>query len=190
MHIPRKYILGGAALALLGAGVAEAATAKLHTLQVNAPDGSVAEVHYTGDVAPQVQFVPATSQPIALTDPFAEMERVSAMMDAQMQAMMQHAALMQQQAVAMQQTAQAGNASPGMTLVGTMPQGMHMTYYSSSTDAKGCTRSVSYSSDGGSTEPKLTQVASDSCESATPNDGVIQAKAQAPAAAKTPGVEI
>jgi len=190
MHIPRKYILGGAALALLGAGVAQAATAKLHTLQVNAPDGTVAEVHYTGDVAPQVQFVPATTQQIAMTDPFAEMERVSAMMDAQMQAMMQHAALMQQQAVTMQQTAQAGNATPGMTLVGTMPQGMHVTYTSSSTDAKGCTRSVSYSSDGGSTQPKLTQAASDSCESAAPSEGVIQAKAQAPVVAKAPGVKI
>jgi len=173
MHIPRKYILAGATFALLGAGVAQAATAKLHTMQVNAPNGEVVQVHYTGDVAPQVRLVPATSQAVAMTDPFAEMEQVSAMMDAQMQAMMEHAALMQQ-------AAQTGN----------VPQGMHVTYYSASTDAKGCTRSVSYSSDGGSAQPKLTQAASDNCESAAPNDGVIQAKVQGPAPARAPGLKI
>lgn len=91
MRIPdRKYLLGAAALAVLGAGVAEAATAKLHTMKVDAPDGSFVQVQYTGDVAPRVQVVPADSMipaafPAAI-DPFVEMERVSAMMDARMHA--------------------------------------------------------------------------------------------------------
>src|SRR5262245_43928283 len=88
---PRKYLLGAAVLAVLGAGVAEAATAKLHSMRVDAPDGSVVQVQYTGDVAPRVQVVPAdavapAAMP-AIADPFAEMDRVSAAMDAQMQAM-------------------------------------------------------------------------------------------------------
>jgi hypothetical protein len=197
MHIPRKYLLAGAGIALLCAGVAEAATAKLHTMTVDAPDGGTIQVHYTGDVAPQVHFVPASPAQIAMVDPFAQMQRVSAAMDAQMQAMMQRAALMQQQAVQLQQAAQsagsdavAGNTMPGLTMVGTLPQGVHVSYYSSSTDARGCTRSVSYSSDGSGAQPKLTQAASNGCETAAPRDTIVQAKAQAPAAAPAPGVKI
>lgn len=177
---PRKYLLGAAALAVLGVGVAEAATAKLHTMKVDAPDGSVVQVQYTGDVAPHIQVVPADAvAPVAMpvmADPFAEMERASAMMDAQMHAMMQRAAQMQQHAVA------AGNAqgAPGLTVVGDMPKGVHMTYYSSTTDANGCTRTVSYSSDGSGAVPKLTQAASDGCGAARPNNAAIPAKVEKP----------
>ncbi|MEJ2409311.1 MAG: hypothetical protein P8Y48_08225 [Novosphingobium sp.] len=185
---PRKYLLGAAVLAVLGAGVAEAATAKLHTMKLDAPDGSVVEVQYTGDVAPQVQVVPADQVmvPVAMpvmadpvmADPFAEMERVSAIMDAHMHAMMQRAAIMQQEAVA------RGDAqgAPGFMVTGDMPRGMHMTYYSATTDANGCTRTVSYSSDGSGAAPKLTKAASDACDAVQPNTRAIPAKAERPAA--------
>jgi hypothetical protein len=191
MHIPRKYIWGAAAVTLLGACVAQAATAELHTMQASAPDGAVVEVHYAGDVAPQVQFVRADAEQAVAADPFLEMERISAAMDAQMQAMMQRAALMQQQAVQVQQAAaRSGEAAAapasGLTMVGNMPQGVHVTYYSSTTDAKGCTHSVSYSSQGGEAEPKVTQAASDGCDTAAPGPSVIQAKAQTPAAPARP----
>lgn len=179
MHIPRKYLLGGAAVALLAAGVAEAATAKLHTMKLDAPDGQVVEVHYTGDVAPQVRFVPAAQEPVAAADPFAEMERISAAMDAQMHAMMQRAALLQQAAAS--GTVQA---APGFTVVGQMPRGTHVTYFSSSTDANGCTRSVSYSSDGASAQPQMTRAASDACDAAKAGDTITPVKAVAPAPAK------
>jgi len=179
---PKKYLIGAAALAVLGAGVAEAATARLHTMNVDAPDGSVVRVQYTGDVAPRVQVVPAdTMLPAdmpAMGDPFAYMDRISAMMDAQMNAMVQQAALMQQHAGA------NGNAAgePGFTAASDAPQGMHMTYYSTSTDASGCTRSVSYSSDGSGEAPKMTQAASDGCDAARPGNQAIPAKAEVPAA--------
>ncbi|MCJ2179263.1 hypothetical protein [Novosphingobium album (ex Hu et al. 2023)] len=189
---PRKYLLGAAALAVLGAGVAEAATAKFHTMKLDAPDGSVVEVHYTGDVAPKVQVVPADQviMPVAMApvmaDPFAEMARVSATMDAQMHAMMQRAALLQRQAAQMQQEAVAHGsdvqAAPGFTVAGDMPKGMHVTYYSSSTDANGCTRTVSYSSDGSGAAPKLTKASSDACDAAQPKMTAIPAKVEKPAA--------
>ena len=176
--LSKTYILSAAALALLGAGVAEAATARLHTMKVDAPDGSIVHVEYAGEVAPRVEIVPvseaAAMMPL-MADPFADMERISAMMDAQMQAMMQQAALVQQQALA---SGEAG--APGVTMAADAPRGMHVTYYSSSTDARGCTRAVSYSSDGSGAEPKMTQVASDSCEAAD-RQPVIPAKAQVPA---------
>lgn len=188
MRMPSKrYLLGAAALALLGAGVAEAATAKLHTMNVNAPDGSVVQVQYSGDVAPKVEVVPvdqAQASGQVMADPFAAMDRISAIMDARMNAMMQQAAMMQAHAAQMQQQAVAnGDArqgAPSMVMVGDMPKGAQVTYYSSSTDANGCTRSVSYSSDGSGAEPKMTQAASDSCEAVTPSTKAIPAKAEKP----------
>ncbi|MEE4454619.1 hypothetical protein [Novosphingobium resinovorum] len=187
---PRKYVLGAAALALLGAGAAEAASSRLHTMAVDAPDGSVVHVRYSGDIAPQVKIVPAEAADAAdaMADPFARMERISAMMDAQMHAMMQRAAMLQQQTAQMQQQAVAsganGSSAPGFTVAGDMPQGMHVTYYSSSTDASGCTRSTSYSSDGSGAAPKVTQAASDGCDAVQPHASGIQAaipaKAEAP----------
>lgn len=172
MRMPsKKYFFGAAAVALLGAGVAEAATAGLHTMKLDAPDGSVVHVEYTGDVAPRVEIVPADARAPAtvpmMVDPFAGMERISAMMDAQMNAMMQRAALIQQQTASMQQHAVATtDGEPGLTVAGGVPQGVHMTYYSSSTDANGCTRSISYSSDGSGAQPKMTQAASGGCDAA------------------------
>ncbi|WP_232492882.1 hypothetical protein [Novosphingobium kaempferiae] len=186
---PKAYLVGAAALALLGAGAAEAASAGMHTMKVDAPDGSVVHVQYSGDVGPKVEFVPIEAMSPAdmpvMADPFAHMERISAMMDAQMNAMMQRAAMMQQAAAQMQQHAVAGGSSstggaPGFTVVGDMPQGAHVTYYSSSTDANGCTRSVSYSSDGSGAEPKMTQATSDGCDATKPQVQAIPAKADAP----------
>lgn len=203
MRIPsRKYLIGAAILAVLGAGVAEAATAKLHTMNVNAPDGSVVQVRYTGDVAPRVEFVPADAvveagadpATISMADPFVEMQRVSAMMDAQMHAMMQRAALLQQRAAQMRQNAVIrGDASgaSGLTVAGDMPKGMHVTYYSSTTGADGCTRTVSYSSDGSGAAPKVMQAASDACDAARPNGAAIPVKAEAPARApEAPGRKV
>ncbi|MCJ2188328.1 hypothetical protein [Novosphingobium beihaiensis] len=183
---PRKYLLGAAALAVLGAGAAEAASAKLHTLKLDAADGSVVEVQYTGDVAPRVQVVPAGQVVIPATmpvmaDPFAEMERVSALMDAHMQAVMQRAAMLRQAAQMQQEAVARGEAPQGFTVASDMPQGMHVTYYSSSTDANGCTRTVSYSSDGSGGAPKLMKAASDACDAVQPGSRAIPAKAEKPA---------
>lgn len=182
-YLANKYLLSAAALVVLGAGVAEAATAKLHTMNVDAPDGLVVQVRYSGDVAPQVEVVPAEQVQAAampaMADPFAEMERISAAMDARMSAMMQQAALVQAHAARMQQQAVAtGGASavPGLVMTGDMPKGAHVTYYSSSTDADGCTRSVSYSSDGSGAAPRMTQAASDGCDAAKPGTAAIPAK--------------
>lgn len=203
MRIPsRKYLIGATALAVLGAGVAEAASAKLHTMKIDAPDGSVVHVQYTGDVAPRVEIMPADSvvetsvDPVAMqmADPFLQMERISAIMDAQMHAMMQRTALLQRQAAQMQQHAVAtsGNAAgaPGLTVVGDMPEGMHVTYYSSTTNANGCTRTVSYSSDGSGAAPKVVEAASDGCDAVKPNGATIPVKTEAPAKAPAVGQRI
>ena len=190
MRMPsRTYLFGAAALALLGAGVAEAATARLHTMNVDAPDGSQIQVRYFGDTAPQVEVVPVEAAAEVgdasdagdggvMADPFMAMARISAAMDARMNAMMQQAALVQRHAAQMQQQAVAGGhaqGAPGVILAGDMPAGSHVTYYSSSTDARGCTRSVSYISDGSGAAPKMTQAASDGCDAAGATNRAIPA---------------
>ncbi|WP_246543371.1 hypothetical protein [Novosphingobium profundi] len=199
---PRKYLAAGAALAICGTGAAEAASEKLHHMKVHGPDGEVIDVAYAGRDAPRVEIVPTSaaqddaSIPAAVADPFVQMERVSAMMDAQMNAMMQRAALMQRQSAALQaRTMQEAKMTtrvngqpvePGFAMAGTLPQGVQVSYYSSSTDASGCTRSVSYSSDGSGAAPRMVQAASDSCEAAEAPQRAIPAKVEAPVSPRGP----
>ncbi|WP_260609978.1 hypothetical protein [Sphingomonas sp. IC081] len=190
----RKYLLGAAALVILGAGAAEAesAAARLHTMNVNAPDGSIVQVQYSGEVAPKVEVVPADRVQSAampdMADPFAAMDAIAAIMDARMNVMMQQAAMIQAHAARIQQQAAAQDAPSGgsplvMTgnMTGVMPKGAQVTYYSTSTDANGCTRAVSYSSDGSGSAPKITQAASDRCEAVSPSTRTIPAKVERPA---------
>lgn len=180
-----KFVIGAAALSVAGACAAQAATADLHTMLVGLPDGSVAQVQYRGAVPPRIAIQPVADDPEI--DPFAHMAMVSAMMDQQAQAMMQQAALMQRAAMAQ---AAAGNGAPGVTVADmrNLPKGVHMTYVSSTTDASGCTRTISYSSEGGTADaPRVTQAASDACSAVKPNAQAVPAKADAPAA-PAPGV--
>src|SRR6478735_12258519 len=71
-----KFLIGAAGVAAL-AGAAFAADRNAHLLKVVLPDGSVEQIHYIGDVAPQVVVVPTrqTGMPVAFVDPFAAMDR-------------------------------------------------------------------------------------------------------------------
>lgn len=181
-----SVLLGAAALSLAGACVAEAATSDLHTMLVNLPDGSVAQVHYHGDVAPRISVQPAEAMPVAfaMPDPFAQMAMVSAMMDQQANMMMQQAARLQHEALA---RGSATNPGMAMTSMTNLPQGMHMTYVSTTTDSSGCTRTVSYSSDGSTqAAPRLIEAASDACHAATSGNQPVAAKAETPAAPVSP----
>jgi len=170
MRFARTTILAGGA-ALLVAGTAAAAAGKLHTMNVALPDGSVAQIEYSGDVAPSVAAQPVDAVPVAYLDPFAELDQMAAYIEAQHQAMMQ-------QVAAIEQAAAGGSGAPGpLTAVGNVPAGVHYTYVSSTTDAHGCTQTIEYSSDGESQQPKVTRTSAGSCDSA---------KSDAPVAASAP----
>jgi hypothetical protein len=66
-----KVLLAGAGALLIG-GAALAASEKVHVLKVAMPDGSVAQVHYVGDVAPRVvvSSVPAELVALSAGQPF------------------------------------------------------------------------------------------------------------------------
>jgi len=174
MRVARTTILAGGA-ALLLAGTAAAAAEKLHTMNVALPDGSVAQIHYTGDVAPQVTLQPIDAVPVAYVDPFSELDRVAAYMEDQHQAMMRQVAAMEQAA------AKGGTAA--------LPAGVHYTYVSSTTDANGCTQTVEYSSDGSSQQPKVTRTSAGSCDKAT-SDAPVAASAAKQSEPEGPGTKV
>jgi hypothetical protein len=180
MRFTRSTILIGAG-ALLVAGTAAAAAEKLHTMEVALPDGSTAHIEYAGEVAPKVTIEPVEQQARAAYDPFTELDRIAYEMRARQQAMLQQMAAMQQAAA--ESGARAAGA-PGMTFVGSLPAGAQVSYYSSTTDANGCTQTVQYSSDGSSEEPKVTRASAGNCDAASASDA-----APTPAAAPAPAPE-
>jgi hypothetical protein len=186
MRFTRSTLLLGAG-ALLVAGTAAAAAEKLHKMEVALPDGGTVHVEYAGDVAPKVTVESvdqqqAQAQARVAYNPFAELDRMAYEMRARQAAMMQQMAAMQQAA------AEGRSAAPGTVgFVGNLPAGAQVSYFSSTTDARGCTQTVQYSSDGSGAEPKVTRASAGSCDSAAESDAApTPAAAAAPAPAPQP----
>ncbi|MDD3799679.1 MAG: hypothetical protein PHE36_10955 [Novosphingobium sp.] len=184
-------------VAMSAAGAAVAATAHIHTMKVDLPDGSVAQIHYTGDVAPKVEVVPAAADDAVLAfpaafagpdeaaffAPFARMDRIMAQMEQRHRAMLRQVAQMDAQA---QNAAANGAAAPaGLVMAGTLPAGtsVHYSFYSSSNGKDGCTRTVEWRSDGSDKQPQITRTSSGDCDSAKPSampQSAAEAKPAAP----------
>jgi hypothetical protein len=173
----RTTLLAGGVL-FLAAGGAALAAGKLKTETVDLGNGSVAQIEYAGDIAPRVTVVPVQAQAVAENDPFMQMDRIFARMEAQRQQMMQQVAEMQRRAA-------ASGGQPGQVIVSTnMPAGSNYHYTvvtSTSSNGKSCTQTVEYSSDGKGAEPKITRASSGDCEAVKPNDKPIPASAPVPA---------
>ena len=100
MRLTRKAAFAGlASLAVAGAALAADAP-RFHTMNVNLPDGAVAQVRYSGDVAPTVTIARAPAQGwadpagvLAGFDPapFAALDRMAAEMDREAAAMLRQA---------------------------------------------------------------------------------------------------
>ncbi|MBO9375347.1 hypothetical protein GG804_01060 [Sphingomonas histidinilytica] len=197
MRLVRTAIIAGVATAAL-AGAAFAAGDDNKVMLIAMPDGSVQHVRYQGNVAPQVVLVAAPA-PVSLFDAafgpdsaFAEMERISAMMEARTQAMMQQAAAMRAQ-----MPATPAERGPGIVMTNAQGQPvgvMHYSFVSSTTSADGCTRTVSYSSDGapaagqGADQPRVIRTSSGSCGSAAPAPSSVTPTGTAPKAKPAPKI--
>ncbi|WP_116090892.1 hypothetical protein [Sphingomonas crusticola] len=170
-------------LLLAGAGAAAVAGASMaadrgHVLNVALPDGSIAQVHYTGDVAPQVVVAPQ-AVPVALVagDPFAMFDRISLAMDRQMDAMLSQAALLAQAAPAGGQVSEAALRS--------LPPGTVSYSYTSYWSGNGaqCSQSVQVTSLGANQAPKVIKQSAGDCNAMNrqgPTPAVQQAKPAAP----------
>lgn len=170
---------GGAALV---AGTAYAA-GKINSMNVALPDGSIAQISYEGTVAPRVAILPVEAE---ANDPFAQIERMSAMMRARHEAMMRQVAEMQQRAQQQVRVAQQDRAGgqPGQIVVSTnAPAGSYSFTSVTTTSAGGCTETVQYRSDGSGAEPKVTRASSGDCSAVTKNAPPVPASAAAQKAA-------
>ena len=171
-----KLLLAGAG-ALTLTGVAVAAADNHHIMNVVMPDGSVAQIHYVGNVAPQVVAVPAVQAvPVAMVDPFAMMDRISYAMDRQMDAMLQQASMLQQAAPNGQLSEAALKSLPPGTV------SYSFTSYSSGNGAS-CSQSVQVTALGQNQAPKVERQSQGDCSAVNtrkPTPAVIQAKPDAP----------
>ncbi|WP_157219069.1 hypothetical protein [Flavisphingomonas formosensis] len=165
MRFNRKAMLAVAASLAVGtAAVAATKAEPSHVMEVALPDGSVAHIRYSGDVAPRILFAPAGADAFAPTAfdafdaaPFAMFDRIAAEMDAQADAMFRQIDAMRQQAAT-----QPG----GLTAVstGTLPAGAVSYSFVSTSSGKGmCSRSVQVTSLGEGKQPKVVSQTSGDC---------------------------
>lgn len=188
----RTAVLAGAG-AMLFAGAAVAATVRSHEMTVDLPDGAVAHIRYQGNVAPRVVVSPVVAEQVAFADPFlafdpapfAALDRVSAMMDRQADAMMQRVAQMHRQMP-------SDATAPHFAAMGKAPAGtMQYSFVSMTSDGNGqCTQSVEWRSDGSAAQPKMIRTSSGDCGSASAADKAAPVKTATAAAATSTSASV
>lgn len=162
-------VLGG--LAAIAGVTAAVAAEKQHVLAVRLPDGSIEHVRYTGDTPPRILIAdraPVVPMDAAFVDPFADMARLSAMMDGQADAMMAQAQEMQR--VAMTSSASA----PGQATTVGLPQGAGTFSYVSTSTVNGKTCTVSMQSQPGkpgAAPQMIRKVSGDGCSAVQAQTG-------------------
>ena len=175
----KLLVAGAGALALAGGAIA--AADNNHVLNVALPDGSVAHVHYVGNVAPKVVVAPtAVAMPVAFVaaDPFAMFDRISYAMDRQMDAMLR-------QASAMAQAAPAANGQLSEAALKSLPPGTVSYSFTSFSSGNGasCSQSVQVTSLGQNQPPKVERQSQGDCSAVNtrkPTPAVQQARPEAP----------
>ena len=157
----KSFLVGAAVLAVAASGVPARAGGH-HVMTVQMPDGGVARIAYTGDVAPQVVLsaapAPAFIAPgFVMTSGFAALEQVSDAMEREADAMLRQAA-----------------ALPTLTRteLGSLPAGVQVYSVESSITSNGaCTRRMEISYAGGSMTPR--QVSSETGDCGHSSHGVV-----------------
>src|SRR4051794_37390725 len=158
----RKALL--ARIAAIGIGLSGAASAQsVHVMTVPVPGGGVAQIRYTGEVPPQIGFVPAPAafdpwmqvfSVFGPESPFAMLDRISAEMDRRAAAMFRYADVMAA-------GAPAGEVAEAAS--GAMPPGSQSYSYVSTISGSGvCTQSVRITSRGDG-PPRVERHSSGNC---------------------------
>jgi len=184
---PVRTLLVAGAASLVLAGAAIAASEKMHVMSVHLPDGSIEQVHYSGDVAPKIVMLPATQvSPVSFFESafgpdstFAMMDRISAQMEAQTDAMMRQASMLAAQS--------ANGHAVTPTSAATMPAGsFHYTMVSTTSGSRGCTQTVQITSTGQGQQPRVINTSSGDCN--VPRPGASTAALPNAQAEPTPAV--
>jgi len=192
MQSVRTALLAGAAAVSL-AGLSGAATARdfnTHVMTVQLPDGSVAEIRYTGDVPPQVMFNSAPAAWDAFVpvgsffgpgSPFTMLDRITAEMDREAASLMRRAE--------MWANAPAfGVTRPIEAALGNLPPGAQSYTMVSTWSGNGvCTQSVEITSPANGGQPRVVSYSSGNCASSPGSTGVIGTP-RAPAPVRGPDI--
>jgi hypothetical protein len=158
--LPTTLLAGVASVALAG-------TVAAHTLTVQLPDGTTAQITYSGDVAPQVSFTPPQAAPAAASQtvdgafgpqsPFALMRQIAAQMDRDADAMMR-----QMQEIAAQPL--AGPGQPIQIDMTKLPPGTQSYSFVSTLSPRGvCSQSTEVIARGPGQKPQVITHRSGNC---------------------------
>jgi hypothetical protein len=179
MRVSVKSVLaaGGAILAASALTPALAGEGQVRVLMVPLPGGVIEQIQYTGDVAPRIVLVPSAmvAVPVMSFDPFAALQRISAMMDQQAAAMLRPV-----------------DAMPRM-MTPNFPQGASGYSFVSTMSGNGvCTRSVRITYSSGDAAPKMVSSSSGDCrpEQGGPPPAEIDQPASAPRPAIPHTIEV
>lgn len=172
--VPTLILAGVAAIGLTGLALAAGA---MHEMTVRIPGGGVAHVQYSGDVAPKITFAQGEAQPFAVDfwipdSPFAELDRISALMDHQMAQMMYQARLMRMQPADPLYSATLKNMPAGVS---------DYTFVSTMSDNGFCLRSTQITSSPHGGASKMVTKTSGNCSNEKSNTAPSRMNA-APAA--------
>lgn len=164
---------GVAALAGIAAGPALAQSLGYHDMTVQSPDGAVAHIRYAGNTPPKVEFAAPDQSVFAnVVDrtPFVEMDRISAAMDRQAEALWRGFDVSDPFTMASPQTiaSRLQHLPPGA-------EGYSVVTYSSG--GKSCTEKMAYSYDGHG-KPMVQQASAGDCALGS-GSGVTPMKVQA-----------
>ncbi len=94
MQMTKKLVLAGVAALALAGGAELALAQPLHVMTLRLPDGGLAQIQYTGNIPPKVTLAPepAAAEFFGPASPFAMVDRISAQMNREMDALMSGAA--------------------------------------------------------------------------------------------------
>jgi len=167
-------LTGAAAVAIAAAGPALAQNSKTHVMTIDLPGGGVAQIEYTGNVAPRVSFSESPAPAAAFApvsaffgpdSPFAMIERISAEMDRQADVMFRQAATL------------ASQAQPGgltEAVLRNLPPGSSSYTFVSTIGGNGfCSRSVEITSQGNGAPPRVVTHSSGNCGPAGGSTGAV-----------------
>jgi hypothetical protein len=175
MRTLRTTLLAGVAAIATGfSGAALAQSAQTHVMTVQLPGGGIAEIRYTGNVAPQISFGESAA-PIDVfapmpalfgaSSPFAMLDRISAEMDREAAAMFRQADALATQARSVQVTEAA---------IGNLPAGAQSYSFVSTMSGNGvCIQSVEITSQGSGAPPRVVSHSSGDCGTAPGASGSI-----------------
>ncbi|MDE1993486.1 MAG: hypothetical protein KGI75_13360 [Rhizobiaceae bacterium] len=165
--------LAACAVIAVAAGFAANATAQQnprqadsHVMTFRLPDGTLEQIRYIGDRPPKIEFQGASpmalfaapaSDAISFGAPFADLDRISAMMDRQ-------AAAMMREADSIDRAAFGPSQSPLNAEIGKLPPGVQGYSVVSTMSGNGvCTRSVRYFGAGDGKAPRVQTSTSGNC---------------------------